>query len=530
MRVEGLASGGWTVALFAALLVVALAPIWGVPYHITQDGPAHVYSSKVLIGLLRNDPAYTGVYSFTPAPVPNSIGHWLTASMLLVVGQFTAAKLISSLSFAGLVGSVAWLWMGVSEGTSPVTGVMYGLAIAFNWLWLEGFTNFTIGLALYALAVGLFARWNRLNVLRILILALLGVALFFSHELCFAALLLSTGLFALARARSDGGRSLVFLAGALTPAVVLVVVYHLLAPAGAVAANPWEGLPETIADWATRIRTTNPFMIILTRWRPFSDAATSYNPLFAPVIWMFAAVVCLLIGRFKGARSAGVASVFTILCVIFAAAALFAPDALAGGSLLRPRMAMFAAIAIVPVISRQSVRGLRLVATVLLSCVFVYQTAAMWDYSLTTSRDAGDLMAASNAFHDGDGLVAVAVLSGDLRYPTMPLAHADGFLPGDRSSVVWDVYETSLPTFPVIAKTAADRDLIYRLNSWSVILGPGADEREGFLRTLDEAGPRVNVVAICNGDDSLLRSLARHGYEPLPEISRGETKFYGRPR
>ncbi|HEY2846911.1 MAG TPA: hypothetical protein VGI80_03780, partial [Pyrinomonadaceae bacterium] len=76
------------VITYAAMLAIALIPIWAVRYHITQDGPAHIYSAKIMLGVLRGDPVYSSIYRFNPAPVPNATGHWLTALTLLVVDQF----------------------------------------------------------------------------------------------------------------------------------------------------------------------------------------------------------------------------------------------------------------------------------------------------------------------------------------------------------------------------------------------------------------------------------------------------------
>ena len=70
--------------LFAALLILVCAPVWGVTYFINQDGSGHVYTSFVILRLLAGDPEFTKIFSLNSFAVPNASGHWLMAGLLTI--------------------------------------------------------------------------------------------------------------------------------------------------------------------------------------------------------------------------------------------------------------------------------------------------------------------------------------------------------------------------------------------------------------------------------------------------------------
>jgi hypothetical protein len=426
------------------------------------------------------------------------------------------------------------MWKRFSDGGDLMTGVLYGLVIAFNWMWLEGFYNFTLGLAGYALALGFLAKWDRLDLARTSLLAMLAVLVYFSHQMCFGALAFSVLLMAGLSASKGRWRNIALSVAALLPAVVLLVVYVYTRSGHSAGALEWSNLKSgSVTGWLTQLRTANPFMIVLTRNLPFSKAS-SYAPIFAPVVWIFAAIVCLFLGkRSVAANDERVVAarrwrpIFAALLFIFIAGALFAPDALAGGSVIRPRMTLFASIALVPLIVGSAKGIFRNVATVTLAVVFAFQCVAMWDYALTTSADAGELLAAADNVEDGQGIAAVTVTPSVLRYPTDPLIHVDGFMTGTRSVVAWDVYETSLMSFPVIARSDEDRAFISRLNNDSVIDRADPDAIVRLARDLDEGHDRIVMLAVWNGDESVRDALEKW-YEPVPARSQGRAEIFRR--
>src|SRR5690348_16412864 len=101
-----------------------------------------------MLELLRGNPRFTDLFQFNFIFFPDVSGHWLMALMLLVTSAFTTTKVMMTLTYVGLVAAVGWLRWRTAGREGILTSFLIGGALAFKWLWLEGFYNFNLGFAI----------------------------------------------------------------------------------------------------------------------------------------------------------------------------------------------------------------------------------------------------------------------------------------------------------------------------------------------------------------------------------------------
>ena len=88
-------------ALFWALALLYLVPVWAYRYVPTNDGPSHVDNARILKGLLSSSKGYEAYFEIRAEPIPNWTSHLLLAGMLYVAPALIAEKLLVSLYILG---------------------------------------------------------------------------------------------------------------------------------------------------------------------------------------------------------------------------------------------------------------------------------------------------------------------------------------------------------------------------------------------------------------------------------------------
>jgi putative flippase GtrA len=184
-------------AIFAALLVLHILPIWLVHWFPTQDGPLHVEN---VVALLRRgaSPVLQAHYVANWGAQPNWLTQGLLAPLLAVVSPQTAEKLV-------LTGYTLLLPVALRTALPPgPRGWWASLAVfpfVHSFPFHMGFWNFCWGLALAFLAVGWWQRIRgRLGPARFLGLAALGACLYLAHPASLAGALLMVGALGVGRA------------------------------------------------------------------------------------------------------------------------------------------------------------------------------------------------------------------------------------------------------------------------------------------------------------------------------------------
>ena len=87
------------IALFCALLAIMLLPIWQNKFFLTQDGPCHLYNSKLWFdcAMGRNFDFFCKFYQINPNFNPNWCDHLALGSFMLLFPPLLSEKILLSL-------------------------------------------------------------------------------------------------------------------------------------------------------------------------------------------------------------------------------------------------------------------------------------------------------------------------------------------------------------------------------------------------------------------------------------------------
>ena len=177
-------------ALFAALLVIGLAPIWLVPHVPTQDGANHVES---VMGLLRLPRSALLQHYYLPnyGLQPNWLTQLLFAGLVQVVSPRVAEKLVLSGYLVLLPLAFRYALPRTERGRWAALTIFPFL---HSYPFHMGFWNFSYSLALFFVAVGLWYRTRgRLTTRTGLAFSAVTLVLFVAHSVSTMAALAALG-------------------------------------------------------------------------------------------------------------------------------------------------------------------------------------------------------------------------------------------------------------------------------------------------------------------------------------------------
>ena len=359
--------------LFALLLLLHLLPIWTVRYFLTTDGPAHLYNAWVTKVLLTQaQHPFHHYLAFNPVPVPNYLTSIILSGFLGVLPPWLAEKLVQTLYVIGL----PWALRYMLRAWQPRAGFLALLAfpLIYSSVFQYGFYNFCLSIVLLLVILG---YW-RLHLYqlgwaprRIAGLALWLLLLYFAHPLTYLVTGLVLGLFVLEQTwfslvpegtrRADLLRSgLLSLLLASAPSLLLLGWYlrHPTAEESVPSAHIATG--KLLQDW-----------LALEPLRFMGSAEGTYRGLIATLLLGLVSytVWCQLRGR---RVASGLA--WALGAGLLVLAYVLLPDALLGGSIIRPRLGVLSYLLLIGLLStvpyprrlRQALVGATILLTVLL--------------------------------------------------------------------------------------------------------------------------------------------------------------------
>lgn len=529
------------VPLYLALVALGCSAIWAGGAFVPQDAPAHVYTASRMLGLLNHDAAIGALFTFNSFLLPNSTGHWLLALLLGAVSPLTAIRILATVTYAGLVAGVGFLRFSTAGRDGLATSLLIGAAIGFNWLWLCGLNNFLLGTIGFAFGLGLFHLWrDSLTAPRVLWLSLVLLFVYFSHVVAFAALAAALVVSAAEAAPENRGRAAVGAFAALAPAALLALLFAASSAPGALA-PAWRRLadPLSIASWLQQIRAADPFVLISRRAFPFATGTSDAFAVFTPLAWLLAAFAGLAAGTLARGAGAGAGALrgklaFLAALAGCALAAALGPDdfGTSHGTLLRERLALLGALCFVPLFrTSASARTTRL-AQACLAFVFLFQTAALWEYTRRSDRDAREYLALGDAAGSPASLASVVVLEDGRRFHSNPAAQLGNLLGVGRPTVVWDNYEAGYDIFPVVARSPDDRRFALDFTSSNVFDPQDPPERfEAALARLDAclaAGHGRIDTLLSWSRDPRVDAVVGKWFETEPFFERGRGRLFRR--
>jgi hypothetical protein len=450
--------------VYAGLAAVYLVPFWAVPGYLpSTDGPSHVYNAWVM-GQLAG-PGRAAVlheyYYLNPQPVPNSLTHIALLELMRVLAPAAAEKVLLSL-YVLLVGAALWYLAGAIERERAWLALL-GLPFAWNVLLGLGFYNFCFSVPLLLLALGWWWRRRaRPGPGFAAGLTLLLLLCYFAHILAAVLALAGIGVLWLASWRRERWR------GHLTHLAILV---------------PGALLPF----WFTVLRHSPPVSPSYASWQLLSTELAQLRPL-----WQFAgeggrtgAVLAILIAawalfsvvregiarrQIARAQAAGAGwgalprrwlreeDGFLALALQLTGLYFFSPEGAAGGSLLKPRLAMMPFLVVLPWLSASVGRWGKAVAVLALAALAARPVTYAVPCYRAGSRDVEAFVRGLDAVPPGSVVVPLIFdrhTTSCMR--TGSVDHAAGYAALAKGLIDWDNYEANTDYFPVRFRAFARR-------------------------------------------------------------------------
>lgn len=534
-------------AICIALILFTSAPIWGVQYFVNQDGSGHVHTAWMMLELLREDPRIAEMHQFNLMTFPNVGGHWLLALFLLFTSAFTATKLMMSITYVGFVAAVGWLRWNTGGRDGLLLSVVFAAAIGFNFLWLIGFYNFLLGLIITIFGVGLYFRWReRIAVWHAAVLSVLIVAAFLCHVVSFAVFGLALAAIAWLPVSQVSVRKLALTAAALIPVMPLIYLYRANTEAGGPMVPVWRHLGESIASpmaWIDQFRSVDSFVMLSRTAFPFTDVETPLFGVFAPILYIAAAILLLLLAsllRFrkeKGSLIAEGSIPFLAIAGVLLLFSVFAPDDIqfssSEGGLLRERLFLAGLAFAVPLVRIEGLRPtFERVAIGLLAFVVVFQTVVLWEYAVRSDREAREFFAASQAIPEGASAAGVTIRPRGFRFSGSHIPSINNYNGIGRDIRLWDNYELGHNYFPIVTRSREDHEFIRKFtqNNAYALDRPEQmrEERVEALRTLLTSEPRRIDTLVVWGSDPRVDAAVVAGFGEPPVYEQGNVRVFRR--
>ena len=526
--------------LYFVIVAFAMLPIWTVKYYVSQDGVSHIYNAFLMNELVDGNQAFTSWLTFNSFAVPNSTGHWLLALLLRFLPPFTALKVIASVTFAAFIASVGWLRSrSLRDDACAELVALLAPSLAFCWMWFEGFYNFIIGTVGLVCCLALFqSRRDRLHVKHTLLISVVLTIVYLSHIVPFVVA--ASSLIFLAAFLKGGKsrlRNISLMVLASLPAVALALWYRVSVGVTEPFWPAWHDLGDgSIFSVLNHIRTVDPFFLMSRTTLPFSSTRSAWFVVLTPSIWIAIAMMILVWRSFRSvlvARSFDRSEfAFLILLVGWTLFAIAGPDDFGStnGGILRERILLCGSIFAIPLVRAPSGRAARLFVSIVLIAVVVFQTTALWDYSVTESSVTSDVLAARNAISDQDSIMTIAVVADGMRFHSVPEPALGALLGFGRATRFWDNYELAFTLFPVTTRDPEDRSFFYRV--WRARAFRPNDPKIPFEETYvrltalmkDDHSRFTKIVLL--GSDSRIESLLANWFDPEPVFAGRDVRVF----
>lgn len=530
-----------TWLLYVGLVMVCTSPVWGVTYFVNQDGSGHLQTASLMGQLLAGNAATSEFYTFNSVAVPNSSGHWVLLVLLQFFSAFTVTKIFVTASFALFVAGAGWLRIQIAGPEGVKTSLLIGAAMGFNWLWLIGFYNFTIGVIGLMFVLGFFYRCRKqIGVAETIVLSLLLTLVYLSHIVTF---LILTGSIFVIILFSPGVRKIktsLSTVVALLPAIPLALKFKSIGED--VQFSPvWRSLddPYSITSWLHQIRVVDPFIIISRRAFPFIDQTSIGFAVFTPALWLVIASLCLVGAGFSLYRSKPdlIRPVFPFLFLAAGAfvLALFGPDDfnLVNGGVLRERFFICGLLFCIPLFRTGDSIRLKWVAQFCLVFIIAFQTLALWEYALNSDKQSKVFMSAGELLRKSPASGTITIADGTPRFHADPIPQLNCYNGIGADNIIWDNYEFGHYLFPLITKNINDRHFIHEFTSSNYLSLNGADDQFGTLdvklgrlnSSLETYNDRIETIALW-GRDPRVEALIYKWFEAEPYFENGNLRLF----
>jgi hypothetical protein len=470
----------WLAPLFLIVTLLQLGPIWSVRYLPTSDGPEHLYNSWILHDLvLGNMNEVTKAYRIESRPFPNWSGHVLMAALMVVVPPLVAEKILVSTIVLLFLGG-AWMLAGAVDRRGQAYAFL-AFPFAYHLLLQAGFYNFSLGAALFPIVLAVWwRRRDRPNAKTIVLVALLLLLGYFSHPLPAALAGGSVGLLWLCTLPGRPWRRHLLHLLALIPVTAMLIWFALQrGEVGTVGLHTWNA-GQTFQFMA---RTQILFTF------DFRQMAFGYC---ISVIYLLLIVATVMTRILRG-RSIAEADAFLLLTLLFLVLYVVAPDAAAGGSLLRERIALLIYFLPLPWFSPNLARRVVRPMVIALGLVAVVNAAFLLHRYRTFDRLITQFVRSTAPITAGTTLLPLNFARQPRDSYVGYLGHAAGYAAIERRLIDLDNYEARTGYFPVSFRSDFEGPAITTIEGSPTELNIDAfATRAGYIMTWEM--PRYSLI------------------------------------
>ena len=192
--------------IFYLLLTLNSLPILLFKYFPSQDGPSHLYNSKILLDLIFNpNSIYNNFFHYNFDQITNILSQLVLIILLLIFPDFVAEKILIISYIILFPISFRYLIKSINEKNIYLSYL--GLLLVNNSFLYNGFHNFLYSLIFYNITIAYFINnIYKLNLKKILILNIFTFIILFYHIITFYFISLSIGSISIYNIIRDGQR------------------------------------------------------------------------------------------------------------------------------------------------------------------------------------------------------------------------------------------------------------------------------------------------------------------------------------
>jgi len=180
---------------FYGLMLVHLIYVWLIPIFLTQDGPIHLYNSKILLDLISDNQSdfYLQYFEINKQISPNWFSTIPLAFLLKLFSPIVVEKIFISFLILLLPLSIRYTLNSINPKALFLSSIAFVFSNSFFLIY--GFYNFQWSLIFFCFFIGYYIKHQKtLSIKQTIKLSLLCLLTFFTHPVAFIQIGLFIGI------------------------------------------------------------------------------------------------------------------------------------------------------------------------------------------------------------------------------------------------------------------------------------------------------------------------------------------------
>lgn len=181
--------------VFYLIAVIYVIYVWSIPIFVTQDGPSHLYNSKILLDIITNNEAefYFEYLDINQQVSPNWFSSILLSFLLYLFNPIVAEKIFISLLVISVPFSFRYAIRSINPNAKFLSSLVFVLSNGYFLIY--GFYNFQWSLVFFCFFIGYYIRNKEtLSLKQTSILSMICLLTFITHPVGFIQIAFFIGL------------------------------------------------------------------------------------------------------------------------------------------------------------------------------------------------------------------------------------------------------------------------------------------------------------------------------------------------